>query len=290
MPTVYEVITDRILDSLNNGVVPWRKPWRTEAPKNLISRKDYRGVNILLLHAAPFESPHWITFNQAKGLGGVVRKGERGTPVVFWKISEDKKRRDKRGNPEKSFLLRYYTVFNVQQCDGIEAPPAAPRQDFNPIKECERIVLGFGDRPEIQNGGGHACYVPSQDVVRMPPRSAFHSAPEYYSTLFHELIHSTGSERRLARKGVVDRASYASHAYSFEELVAECGAAFLCGQGGISASTLDNSAAYIASWAKALKNDPKMIVNASGQAAKAADLVLGRNEQVIEQRSETEAA
>jgi antirestriction protein ArdC len=124
----------------------------------------------------------------------------------------------------------------------------------------------------------------------MPPRSAFFSAPEYYSTLFHELIHSTGNERRLARQGVVDRARFGSHAYSHEELVAECGAAFLCGEAGISASTLDNSAAYIAHWVKALKNDPKMLVNASGQAAKACDLILGKAERVIEADSQTEAA
>jgi antirestriction protein ArdC len=290
MSTVYEIITDRIIDSLSHGVVPWRKPWRSEKPKNLISKKDYRGVNVLLLHAAPFESPHWLTFNQAKGLGGSVKKGERGTPVVFWKITEDKKRRDKRGNPEKSFLLRYYTVFNVAQCEGVKVPPPAPRPDLDPIQECERIVLGFGDRPEIENGGDLAAYSPSKDRIRMPPRSAFFSAPEYYSTLFHELIHSTGSEKRLARQGVVDRARYASHRYSFEELVAECGSAFLCGEAGISGTTLENSAAYIAHWVKALKNDPKMLVNASGQAAKAADLILGRTgEQVIEQLS-TEAA
>jgi antirestriction protein ArdC len=287
MPTVYEVITDRILDSLSKGVVPWRKPWRTEAPKNLVSHKDYRGVNILLLHAAPFESPHWMTFKQARDQGGSVKKGERGTPVVFWKVGE---KRDAKGKAEKSFLLRYYTVFNLQQCEGVKAPPAAPRPIFNPIKECERIVLGFGDRPQIENGGGRAAYSPSKDRIVMPPQSAFHSAPEYYSTLFHELIHSTGSEKRLARKGVVDRARFATHDYSFEELVAECGSAFLCAQGGISTTTLDNSAAYIAHWVKALKSDPKMIVNASGQAAKACDLILGRvGEQVIEQLS-TEAA
>ncbi len=290
MGTVYEIITDRILDSLSKGVVPWRKPWRSETPKNLVSGKEYRGVNVLLLHAAPFESPHWLTFNQASARGGSVKKGERGTPVVFWKITEKQEKRDRRGRPEKAFLIRYYTVFNVQQCEGVSAPPSTPRPSFNPINECERIVLQFGDRPQIENGGDRAGYRPSSDTILMPPQSAFLSAPEYYSTLFHELIHSTGSEKRLSRKGVVDRASYASHEYSFEELVAETGAAFLCAQGGISTSTLENSAAYIGHWANALKSDPKMIVNASGQAAKACDLILGKAERVIEADTETEAA
>jgi antirestriction protein ArdC len=290
MSTVYQIITDRILDCLSNGVVPWRKPWRTEAPKNLISGKDYRGVNVLLLHAAPFESPHWLTFNQARTLGGVVKKGERGTPVVFWKITEDREKRDRRGQAEKSFLLRYYTVFNVTQCQGVEAPPAISRPAFNPIEECDRIVRDFAGRPRIVHGGGQACYVPSQDRIQIPPRESFTSAPEFYSTLFHELVHSTGAATRLDRKGVTEPASFNSHSYSFEELIAECGAAFLCAQGGVSAATLDNSAAYIASWAKALRNDPKMIVNASGQAAKAADLILGKKgEQVVEERSEDAA-
>lgn len=273
MSSVYQVITDRILESLSNGVVPWRKPWVTTAPKNLISGKDYRGVNVFLLQSAPHDSAYWLTFNQARKLGGSVRKGQRGTPVIFWKITEEL---NGRGRVEKNFILRYYTVFNVSQCDGITAPPAIVRPAFNPIEECERIVDAFADKPPIDHGGSVACYIPSLDRIQLPLREAFSSAPEYYSTLFHELIHSTGAASRLARKGVIDPSSFASHSYSEEELVAECGAAFLCGQAGIVGSTLDNSAAYIAHWAKKLKSEPRWIVNACAQAAKAADLVLGK--------------
>jgi antirestriction protein ArdC len=277
---VYQVITDRILQSLADGVVPWRKPWGTATPKNLVSGREYRGVNVFLLGAAPFESPWWLTFNQARSLGGTVMKGERGTPVVFWKPIEQgsmaTRPEEDGAERDRWFVLRYFTVFNVAQCQGIEAPPSVAERAFDSIEQCERIVAGFEGRPRIVLGGSGACYVPALDEVRMPVREAFSSPPEYYSTLFHELSHSTGAAHRLARKGVIDRARFGSHDYSQEELVAECGAAFLCAEAGIENRTLDNSAAYIASWSKVLKSEPRWIVHAAAQAAKAADLILGR--------------
>ena len=288
---VYQVITDRILQSLSQGVVPWRKPWVTATPKNLVSRKEYRGINVLLLGASSFESSYWLTFNQARSLGGTVKKGERGTPVVFWKPIEGRSgsaSHDQDGEErDRRFILRYFTVFNVAQCEGIQAPAVASRPAFDPIEECERLARGFANGPRVEHGGSGACYLPALDLVRMPRGEAFSSSPEYYSTLFHELVHSTGAAHRLARKGVVDRTGFASHAYSQEELVAECGAAFLCAEAGISTATLDNSAAYIASWGTKLRSEPRWIVQAAGQAAKAADLILGRNMRV---EANTEAA
>jgi antirestriction protein ArdC len=120
-----------------------------------------------LLGASPFESPYWLTFNQARSLGGTVKKGERGTPVVFWKVSED---RDERDEPEKRFILRYFTVFNVAQCEGIQAPAIAARPAFDPIEECERIARGFANGPRVQHGSAGAYYLPALDEVRMPPR------------------------------------------------------------------------------------------------------------------------
>jgi antirestriction protein ArdC len=273
---VYQVITDRILSSLSNGVVPWRCPWHTEPPKNLISGKDYRGVNVLLLQASPFESPYWLTFNQARDLGGTVKKGERGTPVVYFKVYGDDDAKAQSEQERRRFVLRYYTVFNVAQTEGIEAPASPSRPAFNPIQECERVVSAYRDPPRIEHGGGQACYLPSRDRVQMPARESFNSVPEYYSTLFHELTHSTGAAHRLARKGVVDPIRFSSHDYSFEELVAECGAAFLCGHAGISAQVIDNSASYISCWARKLRSEPRWIVEAAGQAAKAADLILDK--------------
>jgi antirestriction protein ArdC len=279
---VYEIITSRILDSLKSGVVPWRCPWSVETPRNLVSGREYRGVNVLLLQSAAFSSPHWLTFKQAKDVGGSVKRGERGCPVVFWKIYDKADRASADGERDRRFLLRYYTVFNIAQTEGIEAPALRARSAFDPIGACEAIVAGYPDPPTIVHGGGRACYSPALDRVQMPGRESFGAPAEYYSTLFHELTHSTGAASRLERKGVTDPIRFASHDYAFEELVAECGSAFLAAQAGISVATLDNSAAYVASWAKKVKSEPRWIVEAAAQAAKAADWILGRGAQESE--------
>lgn len=284
---VYQIVTERILEALAKGVVPWRKPWRTETPKNLISGRDYRGVNIFLLSAQPFESPYWLTFKQAKELGGTVKRGERGTPIVFWKVTEDE---DSNGKVSKGFLLRYFTVFNVAQTEGIEAPQSVERPAFNPIEACEKVVASYKDPPSILQMGQQAAYLPSLDRIWIPKPEQFTSPEEYYSTLFHELAHSTGASHRLARKGVADPSRFASHTYSFEELVAECTSAFLATHAGIAPATLGNSAAYIASWASKLKSEPRWIVDASAQAAKAADLILGKVAAKSEERADDVAA
>lgn len=288
--SVYDVITARILESLARGVVPWRKPWKggDSAPRNLVSGKEYRGVNVLLLSCMGYTSPYWLTFKQALAAKGNVRKGEKGTPVIFWKIYDD---RDEPG--KRRFVLRYYTVFNAEQCDGLTLPAAneTPAPPVEPIAACESIVAGYKGAPPIKHGGGQACYSPSADEIRMPERDTFDGAAEYYSTLFHEMTHSTGSSKRLARDGITDPIRFGSHKYAKEELVAECGAAFLCGMAGIEAATLENSAAYIANWSKKLKSEPRWIVEAAGQAQKAADLILGKAAKVAAaDDDDTEAA
>jgi antirestriction protein ArdC len=287
MSNVYQIITDRIIDSLTKGVVPWRKPWKTETPKNLVSGKEYRGINVLLLGAAPFESAWWLTFNQAKSLGGSVRKGQKGTPVIFWKVTQEE---DEQGKRSKDFILRYYTVFNVMQTEGIAIPkPSAPR-NFDPIASCEEVVSSFLIPPTIEHGGSRACYIPSEDRVLMPSRQAFSSPEEYYSTLFHELAHSTGAAHRLGRRSVMDHSSFSSHAYSQEELVAECASAFLAAEAGISAKVIENSAAYIGHWIKVLRAEPRMMVHAAAQAAKAADMILDRMSKESEDSNEDRSA
>jgi antirestriction protein ArdC len=284
---VYEIVTARILEALSKGVCPWRKPWSVDVPRNVVSGREYRGVNVFLLQGSSFGSPWWLTFKQAKDLGGTVKRGERGCPVVFWKVTE---KEESNGKISKGFLLRYFTVFNVEQTEGIDAPETITYRLIDPIDECEGIVAGYTDPPRIEHGGGAAFYSPSQDRIQIPGRKLFSCAPEYYSTLFHELIHSTGAAHRLARRGVVDGARFASHEYSFEELIAECGAAFLCAEGGISPSTIENSAAYLGSWIKKLRSEPRWIVEAASLASKAADLVLGRGPKAKEEASENEAA
>lgn len=277
--TVYEVITDRILGMLNAGVVPWRQPWAAQgAPKNLISKKEYRGMNVLLLACQSYTQPWWLTINQCKKLGGRVQAEEmkKSTPIIFWKIGKRANRTT--GKEEKSFVLRYYKVWNVAQCEGMDDKvPAAPEADkvVEPIQACEDLVKLYKTIPPIDHGGSRAFYAPTFDRIGMPERSSFHGAEEYYSTLFHELVHSTGHKDRLDREGITNPIRFASHDYSFEELVAECGAAFLCGKAGIENRTLENSAAYIATWMKKLKSEPKWLVEAASKATKAADYIQG---------------
>jgi antirestriction protein ArdC len=271
MASVYEIVTEQMVKALESGVCPWRKPWSGghRAPMNITGR-EYRGINVFLLGTAGYESPYWITYRQAEERGGYVRKGERGRIVVLWRWMENKETGDEYP------MLRYYTVFNVAQCEGITAP-TAPARTFTPIEGAERIVSGLpATHARIAHGLSAACYVPDRDEIHMPTRGAFRTEEEYYSTLFHELTHSTGHESRIGRKGIVDRARFASHAYSEEELVAEMGASFLCHEAGILPATIENSAAYLRSWVDILKGDSRLVVRAAGAAQKAADWLLDR--------------
>jgi antirestriction protein ArdC len=249
-------------------------------PQNLVSRKPYRGVNVFMLHAMSYESPFWLTFKQAKEMGGNVRKGEHACPVVFWKwldVAEASEATGKRPVP----MLRYYSVFNVAQCDGVTAPAIeGTDRAHNPIETAEQIVAAMPKRPAIRHGLDRAFYSPAADSVGMPSPERFETPENYYNVLFHELTHSTGHESRLNRKGVSgvggERAGFGSQSYSKEELVAEMGAAFLCGRAGIGERTIDNSAAYVASWLQRLKDDARLVVQAAAQAQRAADFILGR--------------
>ena len=270
---VYDLITARIVEKLKSGTVPWHKPWNAEtgAPRN-IRGTPYRGINVFMLGFQPYDSPYWMTFKQARELGGSVQKGQKGTPIVFWKWL---KKRNAEGKTERIPFLRYYTVFNAAQCEGVPVPTLdTPEREHTPIGECERVVSCYGSGPTIHHGGGSAFYSPSTDSVTLPAPERFETGEGYYSTLFHELGHSTGHRSRLAREGVVNPVRFASHEYSREELVAEMAAAFLCGRCAID-RTLDNSAAYLAGWLRVLRKDSRMIVVAAGQAQKAADWICG---------------
>lgn len=282
MSDVYAIVTERVIALLEKGIVPWQKPWQggQTLPRNLASGREYRGVNVFLLHAMSYASPFWLTFNQAKGLGGSVRRGEKACPVVFWKWLEAEENGERKRIP----FLRYYSVFNVGQCDGIPADKipslGGTKREHSPIAEAEEIVARMPKRPEIRAGLDRAFYSPGADFVGMPDPVQFRTGADYYSTLFHELTHSTGHATRLNRKGVAgtdgEWSAFGSTPYAKEELVAEMGAAFLCGQAGIVDRTLDNSAAYVGSWLQRLKDDRRLVVHAAAQAQKAADFILGR--------------
>jgi antirestriction protein ArdC len=281
---VYEIITERILEKLEQGTIPWQRPWSGgSCPKNLVSGKEYRGVNVWLLGSQEFSSQFWVSFRQAQDLGGTVRKGERSTPCIFWKFLTRDTENSKTGETETKQipLVRYYSVFNVEQCDGIshsrlEVETKEPGP-FNPIAAAEAIMSSFPDAPSISHDGASAFYRPATDTICMPERQSFKSESAYYATLFHEMTHSTGHESRLARPGVSNPIRYGSHEYSQEELVAEMGSSFLLAEARIDSESLtNNSAAYVASWLKALKNDPKLVVLAAAQAQKAIDHILSR--------------
>jgi len=284
--SVYEIITERILEKLEAGTVPWHKPWSAGgAPRNLVSGKEYRGVNIFVLGCQGFTSPYWLTFKQAKQLGGSVRKGERGTPCILWKWINRSDENAESGDTETKQipLIRYYNVFNIEQCDGLThkrlEARAEERAPFNPIEAAEAIVSGYPEPPAIAHDGrGSAYYRPATDSIHLPEQETFDSEAHYYATLFHEMTHSTGHESRLARTGVTNRIRYGSHEYSQEELVAEMGAAFLAAEAGIdSEAVMDNSASYVASWMERLRSDPKLVVLAGAQAQKAVDHILDRD-------------
>jgi len=283
----YAEVTARIIAALERGTVPWRHPWRARGLRNAVLNRPYRGINLLVLSLvsmeAGYEDARWLTYRQAEQLGGHVRRGEHGTRVVLWKWlgreedgndNVDSANEDRRG----SFpLMRLYTVFNVAQCDGLSLPDPDAGVPFDPLTRAEEIVAGYADGPHVFHDGASAYYIPSRDEVHLPPMGAFRDADGYYATLFHELAHSTGHPSRVDREGYQESAPFGSQVYSREELIAEFAAAFLCQEAGIDPSRLDQSAAYIASWLKALENDRRLAVAAAGQAQRAVDHILGRD-------------
>jgi antirestriction protein ArdC len=280
---LYATITDQVMAALDAGVVPWRSPILgcsgAGYPRNLNSGKPYCGVNVFLLAftawAKGYDSSYWLSFKQAQERGGNVKKGEKSSMVVFWKPLEVTD--PKTGEKEKRFVLRYYNVFNVKQTEGIDMPdaPKWTPTEFNPIAEAEKIVAGYANPPEIVHGGSQAFYRPRTDTVQLPEPTRFTSNEEYYGTAFHELAHSTGHSKRLDRKIDTDPKPFGTPDYGREELVAEMGAAFLCGHAGILPVVVQNSAAYISGWLGQLKADKKLVVAAAGQAQRAADHILG---------------
>ncbi len=281
---IYDMINNRITELLEQGTIPWRKPWNAQSnyPKNLISKKEYRGVNVFMLACQQYDSPWWLSFKQVQDRGGQVIKGEKATPVVFWKWinSVDADVSEEQGSRiVKIPMLRYYNVFNLEQTEGVSAPePDENKNDHQPLSLPEEIFKNMPIRPELKFGGNRAYYSSALDYVQLPHLSTFDTPEEYYSTLFHEITHATGHQSRLARKSIHEPSYFGSHEYSKEELVAEMGAAFLCGFSGIENITIENSAAYIAGWLKALKNDKTLLIHAAAQAQKAADFILNRKE------------
>ncbi len=282
---IYSRVTDLIIEQLENGVVPWQSPYFSKIgfPTNFVSKKPYRGINLLLLAFRRYASPYFLTYLQAQELGGHVRKGEKGSLVVkygtFTKADEqtDTETARKRG------YLKSYTVFNAAQIEGIAFPE--PVKSDVPLTaagdRARAIVAAMPNQPQFEEGRPVPCYSLKTDTVNMPARGFFVGEAAYYSTLFHELSHSTGHASRLARKSMLEnQGSFAAgdgrKIYAEEELVAEMGAAFLSAHAGILEAEVQNSAAYLQGWIDALKSkDAKgWIIRAASQAQKAADYIL----------------
>lgn len=278
---LYARVTNRIVADLEQGVRPWLKPW-TSGQSAAVTRplrhtgEPYRGINVLLLWGAAidkgFTASTWMTFRQACILGAHVRKGEKGSLVVF-ADRVTKTETDERGEEVERDIgfLKAYTVFNVEQIDGLPAREAAsvPAVPALPlIESAEAFFAATG--AVFRHGGARACYVPSADIIRLPDPEAFRDAESYAATKAHELIHWTGHERRLARSF---GKRFGDDAYAVEELVAELGSAFLCADLGITPEPRPDHAAYLAQWLDILKADKRAIFTAAAQAQKAAEFL-----------------
>ena len=283
---INQMITDRLIERIKTtGLLPWKKPWKSpnEVPRSLITHKPYRGINAFLLHAMGYASPCWLTMNQVNALGGKVRRGEHACPVVFWKFFDEVEDVPGTPGPAKRYaLLRYYSVFNTEQCEGLPAnklPVITTDATFCRLDEAERLVQEMPDQPKIRHDSRKACYSPQLDTIRMPPRVCFNDEAGYYDALFHELTHSTGHAKRLARKGLMELQTFGNDEYSQEELVAEMGSAFLCAHCGILMKTEDNTTAYLKHWLERLKADPSLLIRAGSQAQRAYDYITNAQPQ-----------
>ena len=271
---VYELVTNRIIEQLEKGVIPWQRKWTGSEPINYITRKPYRGINTLLL---PYGG-EWLTFKQCKDLGGSVRKGEKSSMIVFYKTLE--KVNEDTGEVEQFPYLKYSNVFHISQCEGVESKlePAGIDETIEPIQAAQNIFDDYISRSGVAvnhiEGSNSAHYKPSDDSITLPLIGQFTGAAEYYSVAFHEAAHSTGHTSRLNR--LDKQAAFGSATYSREELVAEIAATMTMNAAKIEQQgTFENSASYIGGWLKKLRGDSKLIVTASSAAQKATDLILG---------------
>ncbi|GAB3843026.1 ArdC family protein [Hymenobacter jeollabukensis] len=277
-PDVYQIVTDRVIAALEAGQIAWRKPWHAAygLPRNYVSGRAYTGINAFLLHLVG-GTPFFLTFRQARELGGNIRKGAKGMPVIYYNVTT---RTDKQtGEEEKKPFIKYYTVFSVDDVEGVDIVLPEQPQDraHEPLAAAEALVANWATCPRIEHGGSQAYYAPGPDFVHVPRPETFTSGEAYYSTLFHELTHATGHASRLDRPDLTEALRPSGRAsYAREELTAEMGAAFLCGHAGLDPSaTLENTAAYLQFWLEQLRGDKKLVVQAASRAQRAAEFILG---------------
>lgn len=276
MNKVQKMLVDRLIEKMEAGEIPWKKSWTRGGSANLASGRPYRGFNRLLLGGSKW----WLSFKQVQDLKGKIKPGAKGSPCIFWKFFNDE---DNEKEWKRAFC-RYYTVFPIE---AVELPAELPTAIYNrlnlattkndPIESAQRILSGYLNRPEIHSG--EPSYIPAYDSITIPGLNDFKTPESYYKTLFHELTHSTGAEKRLNRREVVETQGVFGHNrndYGKEELIAEFGAAFLVSEAGIACESLEaNTAAYLQHWLKVIKETPVMLYQAAQAAQKSFDYILG---------------
>ena len=297
---IYQEITDRIIAELEKGIIPWNKPWTgvNDGAVSHVNGKPYSLLNQFLLD----KPGEYLTFKQCQKEGGKVKKGAKSKFVVFWKIIETEKKdgegnvvRNEDGTPKTDIIpvLKYFNVFHIDDCEGIKAKydKPLPTAAASPIEAAEHVLSDYVKRSGVRlvnRKQDRAFYTPSSDTIMLPMMEQFPETSEYYSTAFHEVVHSTGHSSRLNR--FTDAAGFGSEPYSKEELVAEIGAASILHELGIETkSSFTNSAAYIQNWLRHLRNDKRMIVSAASRAEKAVKLILNE-EAKAENKDERQAA
>lgn len=285
-PDVYQIVTNRIIEHLEAGTIPWQKPWvEAGLPSNLITKKPYRGINVFLLASLDYEKNLFLTWQQIQDCGGKVKKGEKGHVIIFYKkmVKKDQESEEQTEEPKTTSvpLLRYYKVFNIAQCDNLPSSliPEMNPDLISPLRHCKLIMDTMPNPPRIQHKEAKAYYVPDEDYINMPKLNKFKTSEAYYGVLFHELIHSTGHSSRLNRKEVTGKIEFGTKEYSLEELTGEIGAAFLKSFTGIVDDEHTNSAAYIKGWLTVLQNDKRFIFYASSRAQLAVDYIFATIEE-----------
>lgn len=283
---IAEKLTNEIIEGIQNDDLKFEKMWNPlNAPTNYASKTSYKGFNAFYLSYVAqkmnYKTPLFVSFKQALDLKGNVKKGEKGRVVVYWKISSYGKKSSEESSEISSeknksgmiFTPFTWTVFNIDQCEGIDFKIGDLTRPFTGIEACEKVLNEFVGAP-IFHGGDRASYSPSADRIKMPIQESFKTDESYYSVLFHEMVHSTGHKSRLNRFDTQDIAEFGSVDYSKEELIAEIGSSFLNAWTGIKDENFKNSLAYMKGWIKPLKDDPKMIIYAAQKAHQAAKLIL----------------
>lgn len=281
---IFDTVNKKIFAELEKGQIPWRKPWKTMTPANLISKKDYQGFNWWILmntqEEMEYKSNIWGTYIQISSKGGKVKKGEKSTMITYWTKIETNElvKNEKTGEMEKKVvpMLKYYYVFNLDQTEGFK------EEEKNTAVinlDAEKVITDYEKVVPMKYESSQAFYLPGADTITLPVKESFKSKEGFYATAFHEMTHSTGHDSRLKRFSKENyNHTFGSEDYSKEELIAEMGAAYLCAKTGVENAPIENTAAYIQSWLKALKNDKTLLVSAGGKAQKAVNYILKGDE------------